>query len=96
MWVSKDTRWLLLDVLRSEVAEVKLSQQIAEAVADALQQDGMSQAELARTTGLSAKHINKVVNGESGAAFGLYDYLAHTLSRRWVVTLEYVGDEGEA
>lgn len=75
---------------------MKLSQQIAEAIAEALQEDGTTQAELARDTGLSTKHVNHVVNGKSGASFGLYDYIAHTLSRRWVVTLEYVGQEGEA
>lgn len=75
---------------------MRLSNQMAEALIDALKSEDMTQAQLARETGISAKHINQILNGHSGASFGAYDYLAHTLSRRWVVTLEYVGDEGEA
>jgi transcriptional regulator with XRE-family HTH domain len=76
-------------------ATVKLSQQLAEALADALDAEHISQADLARDMGLSAKHVNHMVNGKSGA-LGMYDFAAHTLSRRWVVTLEYAPQEGEA
>lgn len=66
---------------------MKLSQQVADELAKALADDGMSQADLAREMGLSAKHVNHMIHGKSGA-LGMYDYAAHVLGRRWVVSLE--------
>lgn len=66
---------------------MKLNDQLANAVLKALADDGVTQADLARSMGLSAKHVNHLVHGKSGA-LGMYDFAAHTLGRRWVVTLE--------
>lgn len=64
-----------------------LSTQLAEAITHMLDATGTTQADLARTMGLSAKHINQMVQGKSGA-LGMYDYAAFTLGCKWVVTLE--------
>lgn len=74
---------------------MRLSDQLAEALSEALQAEGKSQADLARDMGLSAKHVNHMVNGKSGA-LAMYDFAAFALGRRWVLTLEFDPQEGEA
>lgn len=74
---------------------MRLSDQFAEALLDALKAENKTQADLARDMGLSAKHVNHMVNGKSGA-LSMYDFAAFTLGRRWVLTLEYEPQEGEA
>jgi plasmid maintenance system antidote protein VapI len=74
---------------------VRLSDQLAEQLTEALAAEAMTQADLARAMGLSLKHVNHMVNGKSGA-LAMYDFAAFTLGRRWVLTMEYVGEEGEA
>jgi transcriptional regulator with XRE-family HTH domain len=70
---------------------VNLSDQLATRLREAMEADGVSQADLARSTGLSAKHVNHMVNGKSGA-LAMYDYAAFTLGRRWELTLAPVSD----
>lgn len=72
----------------------QLRGQLSGALLAALEQDGTTQADLARHTGLSAKHINHLVNGKSGA-LAMYDYAALTLGRRWVVSLAPLSDDDE-
>mgnify|MGYP001585956383 CR=1 FL=1 len=61
--------------------------QLAAAIMETLDADGLSQADLARKTGLSAKHINHLVHGSAGS-FGVYEYVAFVLGRHWTVALE--------
>jgi transcriptional regulator with XRE-family HTH domain len=61
--------------------------QLAGLLRTALDDAGMRQADLARLTGLSPKHINQMVHGKSGAT-AMYDYAAFVLGYRWAVTLE--------
>lgn len=63
-----------------------LSDQLAAAILAALDQAGMTQAELARAMGVSAKHMNHLVHGKSGAN-GMFDYAAFVLGKRWSVRL---------
>lgn len=63
-----------------------LSSRIAEQLRARLAESGMTQADLARAMGLSAKHVNHMVQGKSGA-LGMYDYAAHVLGCRWDVAL---------
>ena len=65
----------------------RLQDQLAAAITHALEVANVTQAELARMTGLSTKHINKMVQGEV-AAPAMFDYCAHALGQRFVVTLE--------
>jgi transcriptional regulator with XRE-family HTH domain len=53
----------------------------------ALDEDGISQAEFARLTGCSAKHVNQVVNGNGTATTSMLDYWAYILGRQWTVNL---------
>ncbi len=66
---------------------MNLSEQLSRSLLAALLEDDRTQADLGRDMGLSAKHINHMVHGKSGA-LAMYDYAAFTLGRRWVVTLE--------
>ncbi len=68
-----------------------LSEQLAKALLDALFEDDRSQADLGRDMGLSAKHVNHMVHGKSGA-LAMYDYAAFTLGRHWIVTLEPIAE----
>ncbi len=52
----------------------------------ALQERGMTQAELARAMGITEKHVSKMVNGESGA-WAMFEFAAHTLRRKWTIDL---------
>lgn len=74
---------------RAKEDAVKLGEQFAAELSNALTDAGWTQADLAREMGLTTKHVNHMVNGKSGA-LGMYDYAAHTLGYRWTVTLEPV------
>lgn len=54
---------------------------------DALAEAGFYQADLARLTGLSTKHINQMVHGKAGTP-AAFDYAAFCIGRRWRVSLE--------
>lgn len=53
--------------------------QMAQLLAVELEDAGISQAELARRVGVSAKHMNQVLNGQAGAQQGQLDYWAWIL-----------------
>lgn len=74
---------------------MRLSDQFAELLTEALATEKMTQADLARETGLTTKHVNHMVNGKSGS-LAMYDFAAFTLGRKWVLSLEYDPQEGEA
>lgn len=71
-----------------------LGDRLASLLRDALDADSISQAELAARMGVSAKHVNHMVNGRSGA-LGAYDFAAFVLGRRWDLTLEPSEDSGK-
>lgn len=51
-----------------------------------MEEDGISQTELAKNMGISAKHINQMVSGKSGA-IAMYEYAAFALGRTWGLSL---------
>lgn len=65
----------------------RLSEQLGAQLQRALDRAGMTQADLARAMGLSAKHVNQMVSGKSGA-WAMFDYAAFVLDCEWTVTLE--------
>lgn len=65
---------------------------MADLIAAALAEDGLSQAEFARRAGVSAKHVNQVVNRRVTARHAQLDYWAFVLGRRFVVSLERTSD----
>lgn len=69
-----------------------VAQQMAGQIADALEADGISQAEFARRTGVSAKHINQVLSGKATARHAQLDYWAFVLGRTWSVVLKEAPD----
>jgi transcriptional regulator with XRE-family HTH domain len=60
---------------------------MARLIADALAEDGLSQSEFARMAGVSAKHLNQVLNGKAAAAPAQLDYWAFLLGREWHIEL---------
>jgi transcriptional regulator with XRE-family HTH domain len=66
------------------------------AIGEALKEDEISQAEFARTVGVSPKHVNEVIRGKANARPAELDYWAWALCRTWVVSLERVEDEEDA
>ncbi len=66
---------------------MRLQDQLAELLREALNEEQITQAELTRRTGLTQKHLSKMLSGEV-AAPAMFDYCAHALGRRFVVTLE--------
>lgn len=64
-----------------------LSDDLGRLLREALEADGMTQADLARAMGLSAKHINHMVSGKSGA-LAMYEFAAFTMGRKWTLTLD--------
>lgn len=67
-------------------AHQSLREQLSAALLAALEADDRTQADLAREMGLSAKHVNHLVNGKAGA-LGIYDFAAFTLGKKWEVRL---------
>lgn len=60
----------------------------AAALREALDADGITQAQLAYRTGYSQKHISRVLGGQATAPLSTLDALASALGRRWVIRLE--------
>lgn len=62
-------------------------QRMARLIGEHLAEIGMSQAEFARRTGRTPKHVNQVLTGKSTAAMAQLDYWAFTLGLHFEVTL---------
>lgn len=60
---------------------------MGELIGTALQDAGITQAEFCRRVGVSAKHLNRVINGHATAHPGQLDYWAFVLGLRWDVQL---------
>ena len=60
---------------------------MAHLLAERLEALDMTQAEFARRSGASTKHINQVLNGVATAQAGTLDYWAYILGCRWDVQL---------
>jgi len=65
---------------------------MSELLREALDQQEISQAELARQAGVSLKHVNQVMNGKAGAQQGQLDYWAWLLGLRFEVTLVSISE----
>lgn len=64
-----------------------MQEEMAKLLSEALRADGISQAELSRRTGISAKHINRFLNCKQGAASAMIEYWAFAIGREWKVQL---------
>jgi transcriptional regulator with XRE-family HTH domain len=60
---------------------------MAALIAEALEKDGLSQAEFCRRAGVSTKHLNLVLNGKATARAATLDYWAWLLGRHFTVRL---------
>jgi len=60
---------------------------MAALISEALAKDGVTQAELARQSGVSEKHVSLVLSGQAGAQIGMLDYWAWLLGLRFDVKL---------
>jgi transcriptional regulator with XRE-family HTH domain len=65
-----------------------LRAQFVALITSALEESGMTQAELARLTGHTPKHINRVLQGHNGASLEVLEYWAFVLGRHWTVALK--------
>ena len=65
-----------------------IAEQMASQIAEALEADGITQAEFARRTGVTAKHLNQVLRGKATARYAQLDYWAYVLGRSWAVSLQ--------
>jgi transcriptional regulator with XRE-family HTH domain len=58
-------------------------------LAEAIEEDGLTQAEFARRVGATPKHVNKVLTSQSSyASMETLDYWAFILGRHWTVELK--------
>lgn len=60
---------------------------MADLIADAIDTDGLSQAEFCRRVGVSQKHVSLVLSGQAHAALPTLDYWAFCLGRHFTVKL---------
>lgn len=68
--------------------EARTSVRMGRMIGEALEADGISQAEFCRMVGVSTKHLNLVINGKAVAKDAQLDYWAFVLGRRWALSLE--------
>ncbi len=68
--------------------EQQLRHQLSHAFRAAVEAEGISQAEIARMTGMSAKHVNQMVTGAASATVMTWEFAAYALGYRWHVSLE--------
>lgn len=60
---------------------------MARLIAEAIEEDGLTQAEFARRVGATPKHVCKVLGGSAHAYQATLDYWAFVLGRRWTIDL---------
>lgn len=60
---------------------------MAHLLAEAIEADGLTQAEFARRVGASTKHVNQVLTGKAHAYQATLDYWAFVLGRGWHIEL---------
>lgn len=65
---------------------------MAQLIAEAIEADGLTQAEFARRVGASQKHVSQVLTGKAHAYQATLDYWAFVLGRRWSVDLVMTGE----
>lgn len=65
---------------------------MARLLAEAIEEDGLTQAEFARRVGASPKHVNQVLNGKAHAYQATLDYWAFVLGREWKIELSVTSD----
>ena len=66
--------------------------QVAALIQDALDEEGMSQADFCRLAGVSQKHLSAVFLGKAAAPMGTLDYWAFLLGREVRVRLVKSGE----
>lgn len=73
----------------AEAGEARLTRSVmADLIADAIAEAGLTQAEFARRVGATPKHVNRVLTSQANfASMETLDYWAFILGRRWVVQL---------
>jgi lambda repressor-like predicted transcriptional regulator len=67
-----------------------LSSLLSQAILDALVETGTSNRALARQTGVTEKHLSRVLCGWDRASLPLFETWARALGYRWVVRLERI------
>ena len=70
----------------------RTDEKMAALIAEALAEDGLTQAEFARRVGVSEKHMSQVLTGKTVGRNAALDYWAFALGRRFVVRLESTSD----
>lgn len=68
----------------------RLNEQSLEQLRSRLDELGMSQAELARASGLTPKHINQIWQGKAFGSPAMLDFIAFALGCEWELTLRPV------
>lgn len=69
---------------------------MAHLLAEAIEADGLTQAEFARRVGASTKHVNQVLTGKAHAYQATLDYWAFVLGRRWQIDLVEASPSGSS
>lgn len=66
----------------------RLRRQLRRAILDALEQDGVTRAELARRLGVSPSRVTHMLEPEAFIGVEMLAWIAEALGRRWAVSLE--------
>lgn len=70
---------------------VNTEDRLRQLIRDELEVQGVKQVHVARTLGLTEKHMSQVLNGKAGLSPALADAILSVLGRRFVVTTRAVG-----
>lgn len=65
-----------------------LREQFVALITEAMEAEGITQAELARRTGHTTKHVNRVLLGHNGASLEVLEYWAWTLGRHFTLGMK--------
>ena len=74
----------------STIDAVRLGIQTRNAISARMEELGWTQADLARETGLTPKHINQIMQGKATGSPVMLDFVAFVLGCEWDVTLRAV------
>lgn len=71
----------------------RLRARLRQCILDALREDGVTRAELARRLGVSPSRVTHMLEPDAFVGIEMLAWVADVLGRRWVVTLEPEGEQ---
>lgn len=65
----------------------RIGDQLGDLLKQAMDEAGMTQAQLCREMGITQKHLSRLLSGQADGSLGMWEYAAFVLGKEWKVEL---------